>query len=202
MEAKDNIENIDKLIEDIRVFTLGAVSQKRYEHSVRTAQMCERLCSHYGLNPKKGYLCGIAHDMCKKFDDRLLISIASKDGKPITPIESEKPPLLHGRAAAVKIREDFGVNDKEVIEAIANHTFGGEKLCDLAKLLFVADKIEPGREHVTEKYLDRLFSMSLNEMVYTVVNESVEYLTGKGKKISPVTRLFLTELKDTISRGK
>lgn len=198
MESKDSITDIDKLIEDIRVFTLGAVSQKRYEHSVRTAQMCEKLCRHYGLDPKKGYLCGIAHDMCKKFDDKLLISIASKDGKPITPIEKEKPPLLHGRAAAVKIREDFGVTDKEVIEAIANHTFGGEKLCDLAKLLFVADKIEPGREHVNDAYLERLFSMSLNAMVYTVVSESVEYLAGKGKKISPVTRVFLDELKDTL----
>ena len=52
---------------------------------------------------------------------------------------------------------------------------------------------------VTEKYLERLFAMELNEMVFTVVNESIEYLTKKGKKISPVTKLFLDELKMNIA---
>ena len=36
-------------------------------------------------------------------------------------------------------------------------------------------------------------------MVFTVVNESIEYLTKKGKKISPVTKLFLDELKMNIA---
>lgn len=189
--------NYEKVTEDIRKFTMAAVSESRYEHSVRTAQMCKRLCERYGLDPRRGYLCGIAHDMCKKMDDDLLISLASKDGNPISELEKDKPALLHGRAAAVKINKDFGIEDKEIIQAIACHTFGAEHLCDLAKLLFVADKIEPGREHVTDKYLDRLFSMELNEMVYTVVSESVEYLTKKGKKISSVTMLFLKELNES-----
>lgn len=190
--------NYDKLIEDIRKFTMTAVTEKRYAHSVRTAQMCKKLCERYGLNGQKGYLCGIAHDMCKKMDDDLVTAIASKDGKPISDLEKEKPALLHGRAAAVKIRQDFGVTEPDVIEAIANHTFGGPGLSDLAKLLFVADKIEPGREHVTEKYLDRLFSMDLNEMVYTVVSESCQYLAKKGKKMSPVTKQFLDELEKSV----
>lgn len=195
----DTTINYEKVTEDIRKFTMTAVSESRYEHSVRTAQMCKKLCEHYGLDPRRGYLCGIAHDMCKKMDDGLLISLASKDGKPISDLEKDKPALLHGRAAAVKIQKDFGITDEQIIQAVANHTFGGEHLCDLAKLLFVADKIEPGREHVTEKYLERLFAMELNEMVFTVVNESIEYLTKKGKKISPVTKLFLDELKMNIA---
>lgn len=184
-----------KLTEDIRKFTMAAVSESRYEHSVRTAQTCSKLCELYGLDCEKGYLAGIAHDMCKKMDDDLLISIASRDGNPISIIERDKPALLHGRAAAVKIRKDFGVEDPEIIQAIANHTFGGKNLCDLAKLLYVADKIEPGREHVTEEYYKRLFSMPLNTLVYTVLSESIEYLTKKGKNISPVTLEFLKEIK-------
>lgn len=183
-----------KKIEEIRKYTMAAVSESRYEHSVRTAQMCKRICLHYNMDGEKGYLCGIAHDMCKKMNDDLLISFASKDGKVISQIEKDKPALLHGRAAAVKIKEDFGIDDPEIIEAIANHTFGGCGIGNYAKALYIADKIEPGREHVTEKYLNRLFSLSLDEMAYTVVNESVDYLTKKGKNISSTTMDFVKEL--------
>ncbi|WP_318721307.1 bis(5'-nucleosyl)-tetraphosphatase (symmetrical) YqeK [Treponema sp.] len=194
------MNNIDyeKKIEDIRKYTMAAVSESRYAHSVRTAQMCEKICEHYGMEGRRGYLCGIAHDMCKKMDDSLLIKLASKDGRPITAIEKDKPALLHGRAAAVKIKQDFGIEDPEVIEAIANHTFGGEKLCDLAKALYIADKIEPGREHVTREYLEKLFTLSLDGMAYAVLKESIDYLTKKGKKISPVTMDFYKELKKTV----
>ena len=186
--------NYDKLIEDIRKYTMAAVNESRYEHSVRTAELCARLCKKEGIDEKRGYLCGIAHDMCKKMDDRLLISFASKDGSPISDIEREKPSLLHGRAAAVKIKQDFGVDDPEITEAIANHTFGGNNLCALAKILYVADKVEPGREHVTEEYIERLMKLSLDEMVYTVLQENLDYLAKKGKKVHPVTLSFMKEL--------
>ena len=186
--------NYDKLIEDIRKYTMAAVNESRYEHSVRTAEMCARLCKKEGIDEKRGYLCGIAHDMCKKMDDRLLISFASKDGSQISEIEKDKPSLLHGRAAAVKIKQDFGIDDEEIIQAIACHTFGGENLCSLAKILYVADKIEPGREFVTEEYIDRLMKLSLDEMVYTVLKENLDYVAKKGKKVHPLTYKFMKEL--------
>lgn len=189
-----DINNYDELIEKIRKYTLAAVTESRYEHSVRTAKMCEKLCKKFGLDKKRGYLCGIGHDMCKAMGDDLLISLASRDGEAITEIEKNKPSLLHGRAAAVKLKNDFGIDDDEIIEAVANHTFGKTGMCDLAKVLYVADKIEPGRDHVTEKYLDKLFSLSLDKMVYTVLKENVDYVTKKGKKVSPSTIEFLNSL--------
>lgn len=192
--------NLDDKIEEIRKYTMAAVNESRYEHSVRTAAMCEKLCEKNGIDPKRGYLAGIAHDMCKKMDDDLLMKFASKDGNPITQIEKDKPSLLHGRAAAVKIRQDFGVEDEEIIQAIANHTFGAEHLCDLAKILYISDKIEPGREHITKDYLDELLKLPLNEMVYTVLKENLDYLAKKGKSVSGLTMKFMKELERDISK--
>ena len=42
--------NYDKLIEDIRKYTMAAVNESRYEHSVRTAEMCARLCKKEGID--------------------------------------------------------------------------------------------------------------------------------------------------------
>lgn len=191
----DSKINYNELTEKIRKFVLASVSESRYAHSMRTAEMCKKLCLHYGVDSDKGYLSGVAHDMCKKMDDNLLLAIATRDGLPISDLEREKPSLLHGRVAAIKIKETFGITDPEILEAVANHTFGGENICPLAKLLFVADKIEPGRENITQKYLDKLFSMPMNTMVYTVLNENIKYLKKKNKKIASVTLKFAQELK-------
>ena len=49
------IEDIDTLIENVRKYTESAVSQSRYEHSVRTAETSARYCRKYGLDEKLGY---------------------------------------------------------------------------------------------------------------------------------------------------
>lgn len=172
------------LFEKIREYTKTAVSEKRYEHSMRTAQTLADLCKNYGLNEEDGWLAGIAHDMCKKMPDDQLLELAAKDGNPISNLEESKPALLHGRAAAVLIQEKFHVTNSDIIDAIANHTFGSVASSDFALLLFVADKIEPGRPQSTDEYRSRLFSLSLHGIVLAVLEENIEYLTARGKSVA------------------
>ncbi len=174
--------------EEIRQFTMAHVKKSRYEHSVRVAETCARMCRQYGLDSRKGYLAGIGHDMCKDFSDDDLIALARRDGNAITDFELKKPALLHGRAAAVMLKEKFNIYDPEIREAVANHTSGIIGMCDLTKCLFLADKIEPGRPQSTEEYRVNLFSMTLDDMLYSVLEENYEYLINHGIEISPGTR--------------
>lgn len=189
------IENIDELTEKIRKYTKASVSESRYEHSLRTAQTCAFFCRKYGLDEKTGYLAGVAHDMCKKLPPEKMEKLAAQDGEDVSELERKNPALLHGRAAAVLIQEKFDVHEKDVVEAIANHTFGKKGMCDLAKILFVADKIEPGRDHVDEEYMKSISELTLNQLIFKVISESVEYLNKKGKKVAPATKEYLDYLK-------
>lgn len=189
------IENIEELTEKIRKYTKNSVSESRYEHSVRTAETCAKLCKRYGLDEKTGYLAGIGHDMCKKMSPELLVETASKDGRLVSELEQKNPSLLHGRAAAVLIQEKFKVFDHDVVEAIANHTFGKKGSCDLAKIVFIADKIEPARPQVTEEYKKSIKGLTLDQLLYKVVSESAEYISKKGKKVAPETKELLEYLK-------
>lgn len=193
------IEDIDTLIENVRKYTESAVSQSRYEHSVRTAETSARYCRKYGLDEKLGYLAGIGHDMCKAMDSELLMSISARDGKPFSDIERMKPGLLHGRAAAVKMQEDFNITEPDVIEAVANHTFGFVGMCDLSKVLYVADKIEPGRDHVTEAYLKSLEKLTLDQLVLSVLRDNVNHLKKKNKAVAPETELLLKWLEERVN---
>lgn len=174
--------------EEIRAFTQAHVKKSRYEHSVRVAETCARMCRQYGLDWRQGYLAGIGHDMCKDFSNEELFELAARDGDEITDFERKKPALLHGRAAAVMLRDKFKVYDPEILEAVANHTSGIQGMCDLTKCLFLADKIEPGRPQSTEEYRARLFAMTLDEMLYSVLEENYEYLTKHNIEIAPGTR--------------
>ena len=193
MDAKNRLE-MAELTERVRKLVMESVGEERYKHSVRVAQTCARLCERFGLNEQVGFFVGIAHDMCKDMDEAELLETASRDGNPILKIEKSRPALLHGRAAAVLLKEDWGVDDPEILEAVANHTFGKAGMGDLAKLLYVADKIEPGRENVTSEYTARLMAMTINGMTAAVVSESMDYLKGKGKKIAAETMDFYKSL--------
>ena len=174
-----------ELFEEIRKYTQSMVKPSRYEHSMRTALMLAQLCKNYGLSEDKGMLAGIAHDMCKDFSNQELFDLVKKDGREVSPLEKEIPALLHGRAAAVLIQEKFGVSDKEIIDAIANHTFGSASSCDFALLLFAADKIEPGRPQSTQEYRDNLMTLSLHGLVKAVLKENFDYLEAHGKSVAP-----------------
>ena len=110
-----------ELTERVRKLVMESVGEERYKHSVRVAQTCARLCERFGLNEQVGFFVGIAHDMCKDMGEAELLETASRDGNPILKIEKSRPALLHGRAAAVLLKEDWGVDDPEILEAVANH---------------------------------------------------------------------------------
>lgn len=191
--------NIDGLIEEIRRYAKKSLKEKRFEHSVRVAQTAALMCALYGADEKKGYLAGIAHDICKNMEDKELCALAGTDGSPLSEIELNRPSLLHGRAAAVLLQKKFGISDRDVLQAVACHTFGAPRLCSLAKIVYAADKIEPGRPQSTEQYRKELFAQPLDRLVLSVVLEHLDWLKNEGKSIAASSYEFAESLKKDIS---
>lgn len=191
----ENPEELENVISQIEEFVKKEVSESRYEHSVRTAQTAEKMCALYGLNKRIGYLAGIAHDMCKELSGDELFELVHEDSQPLSILEQNRPGLLHGRAAAVLIQKKFGVKDRNVVSAIANHTFAAPGICDLGKILFVADKIEPGRPQSTDEYRKNLFAKTLDGITLAVLQENIDYLEKRGKKVAKPSYDLAQELK-------
>ena len=84
--------------------------------------------------------------------------------------------------------------DKEIIQAGANHTFGCRGMCNLAKILFAADKIEPGRDYITNSYIKKLLKQDLDDVIKTVLSDNISYLKKKGKKVALETELLYASL--------
>lgn len=190
------VDDYSEVLEKVRCYALAALKSERYAHSMRTAETASLLCEHYGEKRDSGYFAGVAHDMCKEMDDTMLIQLASQDGLPVSVAEKKKPQLLHGRAAAILLHKQFGIKDLEILEAIRLHTFGSPNMCNLAKILYIADKIEPGRPHMSSEKIQKLLSLSLNSLLLSVFTENVEYLKNQSCDIFPETLLLHNSLKN------
>lgn len=190
----ENSDCSSALTERVKNYAKAVLTKERYEHSVRVAETASRLCKKYGLDASRGYLAGIAHDMCKDMSDEKIAALAREDGKVITELEAQKPSLLHGRAAALMLRRDFGVTDKDILQAVAVHTFGEAGMCSLSKVVYAADKIEPGRPQATKAYTDFLDRLSLDELVEKVLVDGIAYLKKKGYAVAPESEKLLRSL--------
>ena len=166
----------------------------RYAHSRNTAIMAWDLCKRFGLDPLKGYLAGIAHDMCKKLDSDELIRLAHRDGSGISKLELGKPGLLHARAAGVMIKRKYGIADRDIIEAIRYHTTGGQNMGPYAKVVYIADKIEVSRLDVEPALREMSRTADLETLFAAVLDDTVAYLRSRQLDISYGTRKLLAAM--------
>ena len=184
----------DNKIEKINSFLLETLSPERYLHSYSTGKTTEKLCRKYDVDPEKGFFAGLVHDIAREMSSETLIKTCMNDGGFIKKQELSDPVLLHGRAGAVILREKFGITDEEILEAVKVHTTGARGMSRLAKILFIADYIEPKRKHITEDFLKTLNWLSLDLLVKSVLLSIMNYIRKEKKEISDSSVEMLEEL--------
>jgi nicotinate-nucleotide adenylyltransferase len=173
-------ETIVRIEEEVR----NTLSQPRFLHSRNTALLSWDLCGRYGLDRQAGYLAGIGHDICKSCSDDKLVALALADGQRMSKLEKKKPSLLHGRAAAVLLKQRFGIHNNDILEAVRLHTIGGVNMGDLGKVLYIADKLEVSRRDVDPVLRELCSSAGLEELFAAVLDNTVAYLRSQDTDIS------------------
>jgi nicotinate-nucleotide adenylyltransferase len=185
--------SVKNLIRRIEEEARGILNLTRFIHSRHTALLCWDLCCRFrqvypSLDPELGYLVGIAHDLCKQICDSEQIRLAKEYGGEISRIEKEKPSLLHGRACAVVLKERFKITDNDVLKAVAYHTEGHRDMGPLAKVLYIADKMEVSRVKVEPAVRNRILSGdTLDRIFIGVLEQAVFSIRAKKLELSKET---------------
>ena len=189
--GEPNLTEITVHIEnDVR----AALSASRFAHSRNVALLSWDLCRRFDLDPLKGYVAGIAHDMCKSMGEKELVRLAHADGGGSSKLEKEKPGLLHARAAAVLLCKKFGITDGDILEAIRSHTTGSSKMGSLAKVVYIADKIEISRTGIDPVLREMAESADLDTIFTAVLNDTVAYLKSREVNLSYGTKRLLAAM--------
>lgn len=132
-------------LEAAREWLKPRLSEKRYRHSQGVAETARELALRCGCDPFLAELGGWLHDCCKEIKDKDLVKQAKGFGLKLHPIEEINGHLLHGPVGAETARAELGLTNKEVLDAIAEHTLGAVEMTVLSKMIFLADAIEPNR---------------------------------------------------------
>ena len=123
-----------------------SLDHKRYEHTIGVEYTAAALAMRYEECVKNAQLAGLLHDCAKCMSDTKRLSICKKYNISINEVEHRNPFLLHAKVGSFLAMEKYHVEDKDVINAILNHTTGRPRMSLLEKIIFVADYIEPGRK--------------------------------------------------------
>jgi len=172
-----------------------ALGQERLCHSRRVAELAAELCLAHDLEGERGELAGLAHDWARELPPERARELALRDGRGESILETQYPVLLHGRAAAVALRENLGVEDAEILEAIACHVTGCPGMGLIAKIVFVADFLEPGRGFLHEGIRKGILTMDINRMTLRVLEEIFSYLRSRQRPIAPPALELAEELR-------
>ncbi|HWP68228.1 MAG TPA: bis(5'-nucleosyl)-tetraphosphatase (symmetrical) YqeK [Rectinemataceae bacterium] len=181
--------------------------QSRIEHSISVAGLSSRLCGRFAIDQTRGYIAGLAHDVMK---DRALPDQWQLAGKAageqglrgvaavVSRIEGEKAfadKIIHGPAGAVFLYEECGLDDPEMLDAIALHSSAAKTMSALAKIVFIADKLEPGRAYVTRKETEAAESQDLDDLLFLALGLSIDWLSSKKHAIAQSTLDLYNALK-------
>jgi len=176
------------------------LSAFRAKHSRGVAELAAELCGKNGIDPLRGRIAGLAHDLCKELpvgEQRRLAKLSGYFGGHADELTEE---LLHGPAAAYVLMQDygFGPSERDIVDSVAYHTVGRPGMTPLDIFIYVADKIEPGRAHVDASFRERCLSLPPEGMLLAVMENTMSWLKSKGRAIAPETLLLYNSLRKSV----
>lgn len=167
----------------------------RFRHSLGVEETAVFLADRFGVDEEQARVAGLLHDCAREFRNEDMVKEAEKRGIAIGEVERSMPLLLHADIGAQRVREIYGVDDKDVSQAIARHTVGGPQMTKLDKIIWYADMIEPGRDFPGVDELRKLAkTASLDEMLLAGLSRSIIFVVKKGHLVHPATVLARNEI--------
>jgi predicted HD superfamily hydrolase involved in NAD metabolism len=125
---------------------IGRLPRGLAEHVERVVAEADRLAAGFEeLDREQVELAAWGHDIARALSRQELLARAREFGLEVSPVEEEAPILLHGPVGAEILRQEYGIDDPEVLAAARFHSTGRAGMSLVEKVIFVADKIEPGK---------------------------------------------------------
>lgn len=161
----------------------GSISSKRYIHSINVSATSAKLAELYGCDVLKASVAGLVHDCAKELAMEQLLECLSEEAIVTDGMTLSIKELLHGPAAVHICRKVFGIEDKEILNAVRYHITGRENMTLLEKIIYLSDLIEPSRSFEGVEELREQATKDLDKALLIAFNSSIIYLISKNELI-------------------
>lgn len=160
---------------DIIDLLKNSVSEDLFGHCARTALFAVRYSTQAKVSYHKAFLAGLLHDCAKE------------QNSDTTGYPTQVRQVVHQYKGAEAARRVFGIDDGEILDAIACHTTGKPDMSPLARLIYLADKLEDGRQFEGIQPLRQLLKSDFDKAFITLVRHNADYLHSHNIKADGLT---------------
>lgn len=175
-----SLDEIKKLLEN-------RLSKKRYIHSLNVAEEAKKLAGIYGENPDKAYFAGLVHDICKELpscEQKKLMLLGNMN---ISGAELSAKQLWHGPAGAFFLKDELGIQDGDILNAVRYHTVGRGGMSRLEEIVYMADLISEDRDYKDVEKMRKLAYNDFEKAMYEAVCFSISNVVKKHSYIPECT---------------
>ncbi len=172
-------------IDEMRCLLEASLPPKRYKHSVRVYETALQLAKAHSLPQDKIAVCALLHDCGREVASKDSAAKADELGIAIDEVERSQPILLHAKLGVYYAQTKYGVDDEEILAGIVQHTTGAAHMTALAKVVFLADMIEPGRDFPGVEKLRELACKDLDRAMLLAYSNTIRYLLDSALLVHP-----------------
>lgn len=193
------------LYRDERIDKLRSVlTPARFKHTLGVEETAIRLAVDFGVDPAKAAEAALFHDCAKcSYSHQQMLEICKNGGLELDENEKQIAQILHAPAGAVLAKQEYGVTDPEVLEAIRWHTTGRKGLSKLEKIVFLADAIEPYRKpYPGLEKIRELARTDLDAAICQSARDTQAYVAARDLPLNPCTAQMLEELEENVNKHR
>lgn len=184
-------EEARKQFFEVAVWMYHYLGGKRLLHTLNVGYLSAHLADVFGCDKDKALIAGALHDCAKELPIEQQLELAKKYSGDLF---TEKK-LLHSPAGATFAKEQLGIEDKEILDAICYHTTGKGYMSTLEKIVYLADKIEPSRNYTDLTPIREAAEKDLEGAMRMTAAAVRDKFVSQGRDIHPMTLLMMKDLK-------
>ena len=155
----------------------STLSERTFRHSIRTAIYAVSNAWRVWESYDRAIVGALLHDCAKGM-------------APLYPIESyptESKEVIHQYDGAEVAEKEYGITDVDILDAIRYHTTAKPNMSALGKLIYLADKLESGRDYPVVDELRKAVEEDFELGFRKTLAHGIDYLRSKGAQIDILT---------------
>lgn len=174
-------------IEEMNLYLKENLLEKRYIHVKGVVEMAKKLAKLNNISGEKAEIAALAHDVAKNMSKDKMKQIITENNIVISQLEEKNSNLWHSIIAPIVAKDKLGIEDEEILDSIRWHTTGKENMSVLAKIIYIADMIEPNRDFNGVEEIRKITYDNLDAGVYNGLTHNIEFLLTKNLLIDENT---------------
>ena len=183
-----------RIFDDMRT----TLSEYRFRHTIGVWREAAYYAEKYGADGQKARIAALLHDCAKELSEAELRELLRHNGEPFNSTKA----LLHAPAGAIIAHEKYGINDVDILRAIALHTTADAEMTNLQKIICIADLTEDGRNRFPPPWdgaVEKIHAENdLNRAFLLALSRNLWYIKHRQFEPAPATLRAINEIRERV----